>query len=149
MEGSNYNLAATWYQHGPRPLRLHAFDLLWPTNVMSWENCPGEENHIWTARCCRGAASVLRLSCVPAQELPSFAHSWRRSPCQDPTTAGQSPTRLGLALDSLLKPAMPVSPPPPHLPVSFCFCHWVIGAFLPVQHISFNADLLTTALFFS
>lgn len=113
MEGSNYNLAATWYQHGPRPLRLHAFDLLWPTNVMSWENCPGEENHIWTARCCRGAASVLRLSCVPAQELPSFAHSWRRSPCQDPTTAGKSPTRLGLALDSLLKPAMPVPPPTP------------------------------------
>lgn len=69
-----------------------------------------------------------RVRPASSQELPSFAHSCRRSPCQDPAAAaGQSPARLGLDLDRLLKAAMPVSPIALQFPVSFWFRDWVIG----------------------
>lgn len=76
-----------------------------------------------------------RVCPASSQELPSFAHSCHRSLCQDlaaAAAAGQSPTRLGWDLDSLLK-AVPVSSIALQRLVSFWFCDWVIRALMQTR----------------
>lgn len=75
-------------------------------------------------RGCGGPVSGLR-------PLRSFHHLHTAvAAARARTAASQSPTRLGLDLDSLWKGAMPVSPIALQLPVWFWFCDWVIKALM-------------------